>query len=345
MKLPWKRKVATSDAGAQEGQRWEIAPPEVERLEAEWWEKYAWLEDEYAWVHPPKVRNLLRRHYLQQIIASISENGIIVDFGCGSGWLAILLAQLGAKHVIGVDNAPAQIEIARRKAEEAGQDDKIEFFDTINAQALQSADALVIHGVLHHLSGSEIDAFALLLQENIRERCKVFILEPLQGKRSYLPWSLPYHVVFLAAKLRKQDPDETRIRALLASRGDGPRYPGYGVAPKEIPFKVGELERRLGSRFQITPGRPMLFLSVPIATELLLLAKTYPRLANICIHFGLPLYMAWERFSFTFAPRDLWHGWVFCLFEAKPLSRSHGGVPPKNPANCRRVLHQKETDE
>ena len=135
----------------------------MERLEAEWWAKYSWLEDEYAWVHPPEIRYTLRRHYLKRIIDSIPQGGTIVDFGCGPGWLAILLAKCGAKHVIGIDNAPAQIKIALKKAADAGQSEKIDFFDTVDPETLRQADAVVIHGVLHHLSWTEIDALAVLL--------------------------------------------------------------------------------------------------------------------------------------------------------------------------------------
>jgi SAM-dependent methyltransferase len=319
---------AMKHAEAGDGRRWNIAPPEVEQLEAEWWTKYAWLEEEYAWVHPPEVRHLLRKHYLQRIVASIPTDGTIVDYGCGPGWIAILLAQHGAKHIIGVDNAPAQIAIARRKAEEAGQTNKIDFIDTIDPLALQSADAVVIHGVLHHLSWTEIDAFTALLQENVKKECKIFMLEPVQGKHRYLPWSLPYYAVRLASKLRTQSPEEKRIRALLNSRGDGPRYPGYGVAPKEMPFRVGELEQRLGSRFDVSRGKPVLFLSVPLVTELLLFTKTYPRLGKFCIRLGIPFYVAWERLSFSFAPADLWNGWVFCLYEAKPRNASRSVFGP-----------------
>jgi SAM-dependent methyltransferase len=298
--------------------RWDDAPDDVELLEAEWWKRFSWLEDEYAWVHPPDVRHILRRGYLEHIISSIPKDGTIIDYGCGPGWLAILLAQLGAKNVIGVDNAPAQIEIAEKKAKESGQDQKIVFHKEIAEDEFQSADAVIVHGVLHHLSWNQIDEFIERLHRNVPNRCKIFILEPVQGKSRYLPWSLPWHLFRLSAKYRKQGPEEKRVRLLLDSRGDGPRYSGHGVSPKEMPFQVGELEKRLAHQFEIPAGRPVLFFSVRVAMELVLLSKTHPRLAAVCTRLLLPLYMAWERLSFVFAPAGLWSGWVFCLFEATP---------------------------
>ncbi len=51
----------------------------------------------------------------------------ILDVGCGSGRFCIAFAQNGAEKVIGIDFAPAMIEIADKIATEAGVSDKCEF--------------------------------------------------------------------------------------------------------------------------------------------------------------------------------------------------------------------------
>lgn len=299
------------------GERWETAPPEVEQLEAAWWEKYAWLEDEYAWVHSPDVRQILRQHYLKMLIASIPRGGAIVDFGCGPGWLAILLAQLGAERVVGIDNAPAQLAIAKKRVEEAGLSSKVQLLNAADPEVYRIADVLVVHGVLHHLSKTEIADFLALLRANLRPGARIFLLEPVLGKLSYRPWSVLHRLICASSTRRRQSEEEKRLRALLESRGDGPRYPGYGVAPKERPFVPGELESYLAPHFTFESRKPVLFLSVRVATELLLLGKTYPWLSRAMIKIGLPAYMAWERLSLKFVPNELWNGWVFCLFEAR----------------------------
>lgn len=55
------------------------------------------------------------------------EGKRVLEFGCGSGGNAILLALRGAAHVTGVDVSPRAIEIARRRAEMHGVSDRIEF--------------------------------------------------------------------------------------------------------------------------------------------------------------------------------------------------------------------------
>ncbi|HPG94830.1 MAG TPA: 50S ribosomal protein L11 methyltransferase, partial [Dokdonella sp.] len=50
----------------------------------------------------------------------------VIDFGCGSGVLAIAAALLGAAHVTGIDNDPQAIEASRDNAGRNGVADRIE---------------------------------------------------------------------------------------------------------------------------------------------------------------------------------------------------------------------------
>lgn len=51
----------------------------------------------------------------------------ILDVGCGSGRYCVAYAQAGAAHVMGVDFAPAMIELAQRSAQQLGVADRCEF--------------------------------------------------------------------------------------------------------------------------------------------------------------------------------------------------------------------------
>lgn len=52
----------------------------------------------------------------------------VIDYGCGSGVLAIAALKLGAVRVVGVDNDPQALEASRDNAERNGVGDRLELF-------------------------------------------------------------------------------------------------------------------------------------------------------------------------------------------------------------------------
>lgn len=66
----------------------------------------------------------------------------VIDYGCGSGVLAIAALKLGAAHVVGVDNDPQALAASRDNAERNGVADRLELV-TPDAFAGVPADALV----------------------------------------------------------------------------------------------------------------------------------------------------------------------------------------------------------
>ncbi|OCF95069.1 ribosomal protein L11 methyltransferase [Gilliamella sp. wkB195] len=56
------------------------------------------------------------------------NNKIVIDYGCGSGILAIAALKLGAKRVIGVDIDPQAIQASRDNAERNNVSEKIELY-------------------------------------------------------------------------------------------------------------------------------------------------------------------------------------------------------------------------
>lgn len=56
------------------------------------------------------------------------EGKVVVDFGCGSGILAIAALKLGAKRVIGIDIDPQALQASRDNAIRNNVDDKLELF-------------------------------------------------------------------------------------------------------------------------------------------------------------------------------------------------------------------------
>ncbi|MEH6531398.1 MAG: 50S ribosomal protein L11 methyltransferase [Photobacterium frigidiphilum] len=79
----------------------------------------------------------------------------IVDFGCGSGILAIAALKLGAKKVIGIDIDPQAIQASRDNAERNGVSDKLELFLPKDQPTDVQADVVVANilaGPLRELS-------------------------------------------------------------------------------------------------------------------------------------------------------------------------------------------------
>jgi ribosomal protein L11 methyltransferase len=68
---------------------------------------------------------------LEWLDASDPTGLTVVDYGCGSGILAVAAARLGARRVIAVDNDPQALQATRRNARENGVDDKIEVIDPV----------------------------------------------------------------------------------------------------------------------------------------------------------------------------------------------------------------------
>jgi ribosomal protein L11 methyltransferase len=65
---------------------------------------------------------------LQWLDAADLAGKIVIDYGCGSGVLAIAALKLGAARVIGVDNDPQALAASRDNAERNGVADRLDLF-------------------------------------------------------------------------------------------------------------------------------------------------------------------------------------------------------------------------
>ena len=95
----------------------------------------------------------------------------VVDFGCGSGILALAALKLGAKHVIGLDIDPQALQATEENARRNGVEERLEVFLPENQPALE-ADVVVAN----ILSGPLLE-----LREVITGYCKSDGLIVLSG--------------------------------------------------------------------------------------------------------------------------------------------------------------------
>ena len=89
----------------------------------------------------------------------------VIDFGCGSGILAIAALKLGAQKAIGVDIDPQAIQASRDNAERNGVSDRLELYLPHNQPADMHADVVV----------------ANILAGPLRELAPLISVLPVQG--------------------------------------------------------------------------------------------------------------------------------------------------------------------
>lgn len=80
---------------------------------------------------------------LQWLDSQDLQGKTVVDFGCGSGILAIAALKLGAARVIGIDIDPQAIQASRDNAERNGVADRLELFLPEDQPTQLQADLLV----------------------------------------------------------------------------------------------------------------------------------------------------------------------------------------------------------
>ncbi len=134
-----------------------------EKLEAEgrFWDR-EFLKPETTNVFPcvfhasPFFREALTRPLLRRVTQNLGPNSMVLDLGCGQGWLTRLLAETGAE-ARGVDIAGECLLRASEKSREAGLTNcSFDRFDANTGTLPSSAyDWIVSWGTLHHLANME----------------------------------------------------------------------------------------------------------------------------------------------------------------------------------------------
>jgi SAM-dependent methyltransferase len=81
----------------------------------------------------------------------LPEGATLIDVGCGAGWTSLFLAESGYD-VVGYDLVPANLEVARRRAERWGSSATFEVADMEALPAGDRVDGALLFDALHHSS-------------------------------------------------------------------------------------------------------------------------------------------------------------------------------------------------
>ena len=111
----------------------------------------------------------------------------VLDFGCGSGILALAALKLGAAHADGVDNDPQALAASRDNAERNGVGDALAVFEPERAPA--QAYPIVVANIL----ASALDALAGTLAARTAPGGRIALSGILDGQQDallarYAPW-------------------------------------------------------------------------------------------------------------------------------------------------------------
>lgn len=94
----------------------------------------------------------------------------VLDVGCGSGPYVVEAVRRGARRVVGLDMAPAMLDLAQRRAAATGVADRCEFVEgTFPADAPDGTfDHAIVMGVMDYIPDAQ--AFLKALRERVRGR-------------------------------------------------------------------------------------------------------------------------------------------------------------------------------
>jgi SAM-dependent methyltransferase len=277
--------------------------PELDLQEMQWWDTNASLIERIWGLPDPICRNArlgyigdIRRQF-HELLGAGPLN--IVEIACGSGWPGRLLASPSLK-VTGVDFSEGQIEIARAKA--ALVQTNCEYIrmdiDQMNDSFRSNRfDGSFIHCGIHHLTASELGAFAdslaltpkgfatILVEPVYLDKARFF--GRVQGKVLNILYKLLQRLYFARGPQDEFVARSTEKLLKLANEH------GWFFSPKEVPFDLTELEQLFSANFEIKEIVPVTHFGLA-AAQFLATLKDQDRASRVAAR-SLPLLNTIDR--------------------------------------------------
>lgn len=167
--------------------RQQVPDSALDTQEHQWWNEYSDVI-ERVWANNPPAREALRSEYLDRakefLLDGAKDRPLVIELGCGSGWVGHAIARNGEFSVLGIDLSESQIKLANENAVKAG----LSQYCTYRCMNLSEVSDLVksaknysgvlIHAILHHLTWNEIHQVLATVRE-LRAETKLYIYEPI----------------------------------------------------------------------------------------------------------------------------------------------------------------------
>lgn len=112
----------------------------------------AYYDERFAIVHDARSARRARREVESELGRRLGDDELVLDVGCGTGWLAAGLRRSGVRRVIGSDLSEGMLDRAR----EAGAHPLLQADATMLPLPDGSVDVVAARGVLHHMP--DVDA-------------------------------------------------------------------------------------------------------------------------------------------------------------------------------------------
>jgi 2-polyprenyl-3-methyl-5-hydroxy-6-metoxy-1,4-benzoquinol methylase len=135
------------------------------------------------------VDNWLRKSMLQRYNSTLEhsqpiQGKTVLDVGCGPGHYSVALAKMGAARVVGIDFAPAMIDLARQLAIKEKVDTVCDFRveDFFQMDKGEKFDYIVVMGVMDYIA----DPKAFI--ERTRQVCRGKVVFSFPFNHGFLAW-------------------------------------------------------------------------------------------------------------------------------------------------------------
>lgn len=150
--------------------------------ENKWWDKYADIMSE-QWQLNTNINSIIRKDMEESYSSFLyKKEGLILDVGCGSGWLALNFARQGM-YAVGIDFSQEQIAQANTYKNNLNLNSVhficSDFVLFESSEYIEKFDAVFVNAFLHHLPAVELEKIFQKISQVSKKHAKIYLYEPL----------------------------------------------------------------------------------------------------------------------------------------------------------------------